>query len=199
MQSRSKRGSGAVPGSKLRPSLHDRHLTPKHPHVTVERSMFRRILGRGREGINRGRGSRTLVRMRELLRTRHYVVTLDQEARLLRRVRSAEPFASVADIEAAYAELGRAIDEVDRARYTQLVDSRLAPPRNDPEFEETVARHHATLYGGFLASAILVQSAVGRLHVKRMLEASGVDVHVFSDEGEATEYLAQAVRQSRKP
>ena len=137
--------------------------------------------------------------MRVLLHTKQTMVTLDEETRVLRRARSAEPFASAADIEAEYDELVRVLDQVDRARYTQLVDARSAPPRNDPAFESAVARHHKALYGGFLASAVLVQSAVGKLQVKRMLEASGVKAGVFSDEDEAMEYLAAAVRESRKP
>jgi hypothetical protein len=137
--------------------------------------------------------------MRELLRTPHYLVTLDEEERVVRRARTTEPFASVADIETAYAGIVRAMAPVDRGRYTQLVDSRLAPPRNDPQFEETVARHHAALYAGFLANAVLVHSAVGKLHVKRMLDTSGVDVRVFTDEAEASEYLAGVIRESRRP
>ena len=137
--------------------------------------------------------------MRELLHTNHYVVTLDEEARVLRRVRTPEQFVSTAQIQAVYDELVRVIGEVDRARYTQLIDARAAPPRNDQPFEATVERHHDALYSGFLASAVLVQSAVGKLQVKRMLEASGVKASVFNDEAEALEYLAGVVRQSRKP
>jgi hypothetical protein len=148
--------------------------------------------------VNRSRVLRS-HEMREILHTNHYVVTLDEEARVLRRVRSSEQFVSTAHIEAVYDELVRVLRGIDRGHYTQLVDARVAPPRNDPQFEATVKRHHEALYSGFLANAVLVQSAVGKLQVKRMLDASGVKASVFADEAEALEYLAGAVRQSRKP
>ena len=137
--------------------------------------------------------------MRELLRTRQTVVTVDDEARVLRRARTEEPFESAEQLEAEYEQVVRAMDQFVRSRYAQLVDVRSAPPRNDPEFEATVARHHADLYRGFLANAVLVQSVVGKLHVKRLLDGSGVKAGVFDDEREALEYLAEAVRESRKP
>ena len=108
--------------------------------------------------------------MRELFRTKQSVVTVDEGARVLRRARTAEQFESAGQLEAEYDELVSAMDLVDRTRYAQLVDVRSAPPRNDPEFEKTVARHHADLYRGFLANAVLVHSAVGKLHVKRLLD-----------------------------
>ena len=49
---------------------------------------------------------------------------------------------------------------------------------------------HASLYRGFLANAVVVPSAVGRLHVKRMFDASGVTARVFDDEREAQNFLA---------
>ena len=130
--------------------------------------------------------------MRELLRTKHSLVTLDEETRVLRRARTAEQFASVAEVDAEYAELVRVMDRVDRSRYAQLVDVRSAPPRNDSQFEAAVERHHVALYRGFRASAVLVHSAVGKLQVKRMFEESGVPGRVFNDEAQAMAYLAEA-------
>jgi hypothetical protein len=137
--------------------------------------------------------------MRELLRTTQSLVTLDEETRVLRRMRTASPFTSPEQLEAEYDELVRVMDQVDRARYVQLIDVRSAPPRNDPQFEATVARHHEALYRGFLVNAVLVHSAVGKLHVTRMLEGSGAKARVFSDEGEALAYLAEVVEGSRRP
>jgi hypothetical protein len=137
--------------------------------------------------------------MRELLRTKQTVVTVDDQARVLRRARTEEHFESAAQLEAEYEQVVRAMDQVVRARYAQLVDVRSAPPRNDPEFEGIVARHHADLYRGFVANAVLVHSAVGMLHVKRLLDGSGAKARVFDDEHEALEYLADAVRAGRRP
>jgi hypothetical protein len=131
--------------------------------------------------------------MRDLLRTKHFIVRLDEATHIVSRVRTGERFESIAEIEAQYDALVEALDRVDRARYAQLVDVRDAPPRNDPQFEEVVRRHHVALYRGFQANALLAQSAVGKLQLKRLLEASGVVARVFSEESEAVEFLTAAV------
>ena len=127
--------------------------------------------------------------MRELLRSKHFVVTLDEESHLLRRARTHERFASLEELETAYAELLQVMRSIDRAQYAQLIDARAAPPRNDPEFEAVVTRHHGELYEGFRRAAVLVQSAVGKLQVRRMLDRSGVEAPVFSEEEAALVYL----------
>jgi hypothetical protein len=52
-------------------------------------------------------------------------------------------------------------------------------------------KHNAALYRGFRATAVLVRSAAGRLHVKRMTDASSVEAHVFVNEQEAIEFLRE--------
>src|SRR4051812_19013840 len=112
--------------------------------------------------------------MRDLLRSRHFVLTVDDEARLLRRARTSVRFESLDEVHAAYTELLRAFEPIDREDYGQLIDARQSPSRNDPEFEAAVTKYHADLYPGFRAVAVLVNTAVGRLQVRRMLDASGV-------------------------
>lgn len=127
--------------------------------------------------------------MPEILHGKHFVVTLDEPARLVRRVRTEERFDSLAELEATYDELVRVLDSVDRTRYAQLVDARLSPARNDDAFEAAVARYHDALYRDFRGVAVLVKSAVGRLQVRRMLDSSRIEAPVFSDEDEALAYL----------
>jgi hypothetical protein len=128
--------------------------------------------------------------MTELLRLPHYVVTVDDDARLVRRVRTEERFSSIDELVSTYETLLSALDAIDRPRFAQLIDARLSPPRNDPAFEEVVSRYHDRLYRGFRRVAVLVRSAAGRLQVRRMLDSSGIEAPVFSDEDEALEYLA---------
>jgi hypothetical protein len=135
--------------------------------------------------------------MRVLLDDPHFLVTLSEELHLVRRARTAQRFETLAELEGSYAALFAVFDALDCARYGQLVDARRSPPRNDPEFEEAVSRKHDRLFRGFRASVVLVQSAVGRLQVRRMLEASGVPVPVFTDEAEALAHLAR--RTSDRP
>ena len=131
--------------------------------------------------------------MRELLRRKHFVVEIDDEAGILRRARTAERFESLDELEWGYAELLATIAGLDRSQLGQLIDIRLAPPRTDPQFEAVVNKHNAGLYRGFRATAVLVQSAAGRLHVKRMLDSSKLDARVFVDEEEALRFVRSPV------
>jgi hypothetical protein len=128
--------------------------------------------------------------VRDVLRSKHFVVTVDEETCVLRRARTAEPFESLEEVEAAYAALLAALGSVRRSLYAQLIDARDAPPRNDAGFEGVVTRHHEELYAGFRASAVLVKTAAGRLQVRRMLGVSGIEAPTFLDEAEALAYLA---------
>jgi hypothetical protein len=127
--------------------------------------------------------------VRELLRRKHFVVTIDDEGGILRRARTAEPFASIQELEDSYDDLLAVLSRLDRAKLGQLVDARAAPPRNDPEFEAVVTRHHAELYRGFRATAVLVRMVAGKLQVKRMLESSGIVALVCVHEEDAIRYL----------
>jgi hypothetical protein len=135
--------------------------------------------------------------VRELLRRKHFVLEIDDEACILRRARTAAPFESLDELEWSFAELSAAVAQFDRSKLGQLVDVRLAPPRTDPDFEAVVMSHNAAMYRGFRATAVLVRSAAGRLHVKRMLDTAKLGPRVFVDEEEALQFLsAPAVRAS---
>jgi hypothetical protein len=127
--------------------------------------------------------------VRELLRRKHFVVEIDDEACILRRTRTAAPFESLDELEWSFAELSATIAQFDRSKLGQLVDIRMALPRTDPAFEAVVMSHNAAMYRGFRATAVLVRSAAGRLHVKRMLDAAKLEPRVFVDEDEALEFL----------
>jgi hypothetical protein len=135
--------------------------------------------------------------VRELLRRKHFLVTLDDDAGILRRARTSEPFASIRELEDVYAELLAVLVRLDRAKLGQLIDARQAPPRNDPEFEAAITRHHAELYRDFRATAVLVRTAAGKLQVKRMLEASGIVALVCVNEADAVAYLRGEMPLSR--
>ena len=127
--------------------------------------------------------------MRELLRSKHFLVMIDDDARILWRARTAERFGSIEELEEAYGELLGTLARLDRPTLGQVIDARQAPPRNDPEFEAAVTRHHAELYRHFRATAVIVRTAAGRLQVKRMLEASGILALVCVKEDDALAYL----------
>jgi len=128
--------------------------------------------------------------VRDVLRSKHFVVTIDEERHILRRARTSAPFESMEEVQAAYAALLDALRPLHRPLYGQLIDAREAPPRNDAAFESVVTSHHKDLYAGFRCSAVLVKTAAGRLQVRRMLDASRIEAHVFLDETAALAYLA---------
>jgi hypothetical protein len=140
----------------------------------------------------RRRHSGTLDLVRDILRSKHFVVTVDEERRILWRARTAAPFESIEEVHAAYAVLLEALRPLHRPLYGQLVDARDAPPRNDPAFESVVTSHHKELYASFRASSVLVKTAAGRLQVRRMLDASKIGAPVFLDETAALAYLTSA-------
>ena len=70
-----------------------------------------------------------------------------------------------------------------------LLDLRLAPPRNDPEFEAKANAAIAEFVTRFTKHATLVRTAAGKLQTARLAQARGVQVHVFDDEKSALDYL----------
>lgn len=130
--------------------------------------------------------------LRELLRTKHTRIVADDAARVVSRERTGERFATLDEVATEYAAIGAALGTLDRAVYASLVDLRLAPPRNDEPYEEIARRHNAQLYAGFRRVAVLVQTAAGRLQLRRFLDVTRPDAAVFTDEREARAFLAGA-------
>ena len=75
--------------------------------------------------------------------------------------------------------------------WSLLIDSREGPARNDPAFEELLARVRGPIVSRFARSAVLVQSAVGRLQVARYAREDRASPGVFTDEAAALAYLAR--------
>jgi hypothetical protein len=133
---------------------------------------------------------------RVLLRNRHYVLEERLGERIVVAVRNAVPFASQAEVDASCGELMTALDRFGRSTSALLMDSRLAPGRSDPSFEAWFAPYRGGMLVGFLRSAVLVQSAVGRLHTDRLLRMDNhpeAKVRSFVEEATALEWLREAL------
>lgn len=143
--------------------------------------------------------------MRELHSDARVTVLLDPDTRVIRFVRSAEPYASNAEMAAIHAQIGRVLDKLGRDRHTLLVDMRLAPMNNDPSFEQAADRARALLVRGFPRVAVLVKTAVGVLQVRRHVAQDGRQIPVLGSEAMAVDYLlgradpADAPPSSRAP
>ncbi|HEU4412084.1 MAG TPA: hypothetical protein VFS43_42980 [Polyangiaceae bacterium] len=128
--------------------------------------------------------------MREIYQSAHLVVTLDEEHKIVRRQRTRAGYESTYEIQVAYQALLDACEHLHRPEYMLLADLRLAPPRNDPAFEQVVSRYYDRLYGGFRKIAILVQTEAGRLQMMRLATPSVAGrMRAFTSESAALEYL----------
>ena len=124
--------------------------------------------------------------MREVFHNDHYRVDFDAEARLIRMTRSAVP-QSADLLDALVTELLQVVQPLRPARV--LIDMRLAPGNNSPAFEQVAMRATGRLTAGFGEVAVLIQTAVGRLHFQRLGRGTRQPLHVFMDEAEALEFL----------
>src|SRR5882672_2967976 len=94
-----------------------------------------------------------------LARMEHYVFWIDHVCELVVVRRTAEPFSLISDIAVTFLAVERALFGITRSEYRLLVDVRGRPSRNDPEFEEEIAKHRGKLVLGFAKNAALATSA----------------------------------------
>jgi hypothetical protein len=123
----------------------------------------------------------------EVFRSDQFVVTRESGGRLIRLKRTDVPLDEASTLE-ALRFFDRFLPHGMRPRYALLFDSRDAPMVEDREKERRVTEAGARLLQGFARSAILVQSAAGKLQASRMTRESG-RAPVFADEGEAIGFL----------
>lgn len=124
---------------------------------------------------------------------------LDPETGVMRFTRTEVPYASNAEMAAIHAQIGRVLDRHGRDRHTLLVDMRRAVMNNDPSFEQAAARARSILVRGFSRVAVLVQTAVGALQVKRHVQHDGLSIPVLSSEALALELLTGSVDADHAP
>ena len=113
---------------------------------------------------------------------------LEADDGIARVTRSPAPPPAPAEMAAAYAELTVAMRRSGAKKV--LVDLRGGPPgRNDPEFERASEDWRKSLAGNLDRVAILVRTAVGKLHIQRLGREVGRAPAIFMDEAEALAFL----------
>ena len=134
-----------------------------------------------------------------LVANEHYVLTAEPGRLILRVTRSSVPFRSADDVNTSCEPVQLALDAAGRGKKCLLIDSREAPARNDPEYEEWFRPHRIRMVLGFKRVAILMRSVVGRLQSERLLrnvdKTDGL-VRIFTDETFALSYLRERERES---
>lgn len=127
--------------------------------------------------------------MRELLKNDWF--RLVAEDGFVRLTRSNVTPPTSAAMAALYAELTVALRAAGARRL--LLDLRAGPPgRNDPEWEHASEKWRTVLATDFERVAILVRTAVGKLHVQRLGREVGSLPAVFLNEAEALAFVAKS-------
>jgi len=116
-------------------------------------------------------------------------VTIDSRAKLVRFARTAQRSDDFEEVVRAFALAITQLKSVDRPRFRLLVDLRASPGRNSPEFENAMAKQRQELLRDFAASAVLVQTAIGKLQVARIGRTDPLEPPVFTDEAAALRWL----------
>lgn len=124
--------------------------------------------------------------MTELLSNELFRITLDDGIARVTRTPSPPPPASQM---AGFYELLITTLRRSAARRV-LVDLRGGPAgNNDPEFERASEGWRRALATDFDRAAILVRTAVGKLHIQRLAREIGRAPSIFMDEAEALAFL----------
>jgi hypothetical protein len=127
--------------------------------------------------------------MTELLANEWFCV--DVADGFTRVTRSANPPPSASEMAALYASMRAVLRRAGTRRL--LLDLRGGPPgRNDPEFERASEQWRRALTTDFERVAILVRTAVGKLHIQRLGREIGREPSIFMDEAEALKFLGAA-------
>lgn len=109
------------------------------------------------------------------------VLRCDPARRLVFLTRLATPYESIDALKGVFADVHRATADLNTARMSLFIDSRAAPPRNDPEFEAEFSKLRSALFRQYRRVGLLMQTAIGVLHSTRHAQMDGVDVFVTVD------------------
>ena len=127
--------------------------------------------------------------MSELVSNDWFRLTVEHGVARVTRLNTPPP--SPAAMAERWAELSREMRKAGVRRL--LLDLRGGPPgNNDPEFERAGADWRRELASGFERVAILVRTAVGKLHIQRLGREAGRMPAIFMSEAEALAYLGAA-------
>lgn len=124
--------------------------------------------------------------MREVFRNQYYSIEFDDASRVIRITRTAVP-QDVESLNKTAVALPAVIQPMLPARL--LLDVRQARGNNTPGFEQAALAVIQRLLENFTIIAVVVQTAVGKLHFQRLSRNHPQPFHVFFDEQEALAYL----------
>ena len=119
---------------------------------------------------------------RELFRDEYMVVNVEAEGAIVRLVRSAVAYASIAALNESFEKVIGVMDLLGRRGRVMLFDTRAPQGRNDPEFEQAMATLRPRIDRGFSRIGVVVKSAAGGLQMRRWVSTDGIERLTGSDE-----------------
>lgn len=123
----------------------------------------------------------------------HPWIELEEREGYVYVVRTDVPFCELGDVDRGYGNVARLL-EARSPRGGVLIDLRRAPGRNDPAFEKRIAPIRKRMFMACDPRAVLVQTAIGALQVRRHAADDGMpDLGVFTDLDEADVWLRSRV------
>jgi hypothetical protein len=125
--------------------------------------------------------------MADVSKSAHFVIDILDDEKVVRLVRTPEPFRSVGEMIEALEHIFDAVKDVDGASFGLVVDNRNGPNRSDPGFQEAFRSFRKRLDDRFVRVGILLRSDEGL----RTLDQSGPSPNVRGTKDEA-EALAWA-------
>lgn len=125
---------------------------------------------------------------RVLLKTTHFLV-IEESEQLIRLSRTGESVGVGDDAVSRWMEVSEVLDRAGRKGRSLLCDLRLAPSRNDPEFERTMRQVVPKIHQGFARNAVVVRMAAGALQVRRHARQDGIERLITDSEEQALSYL----------
>lgn len=126
---------------------------------------------------------------RPLLVSTHWEIETGVREKILLVRRTANGYTSLNELRSSFEDVKRVVDPLDRSTMSLLADLRLAPPRDDPEFERVALEQPKYLAPGFQRAAVVLRLAIGLLQVQRHMQQMGLPIRVFNDEQQALDYL----------
>lgn len=125
-----------------------------------------------------------------LLSDAHFEMVYDEAARVVSLRRTTAPFSTITQMTDGFEGINRILDGIGRSNVALIVDTREAPPRNDPAFESAFAPLRSKMFRGLRRAAVVVATPIGRLQVERHAREDRTGVRAFTDAVEARTYCS---------
>jgi hypothetical protein len=126
----------------------------------------------------------------ELLRSAHFTLRLYRSRRIALLTRSNRAFETTAELERCVTDLARALPHDARRGLRIIIDSRCSPLRVHPALDPAFERFRKETQAGFLAAAVINESAVGRIRAERFAAPVDMPIGIVGSLGEALEFFA---------